>query len=183
MRSSTRRGRPDLLSDEHFTVDGTLLEAWASLKSFRPQGRRADGAAGRSGQSDGQFPRRIAAQRHPSVDHGSRRAAGPQGERPRGQAVVRGPRAARQSPWPGRQCLRDRRDRHGRTRGRPAAPGEAPDAVTVGGDKGFDVRQLCRGGPRARRHAARRPEGRRAARSTAGRPGTRATRSVNGNGS
>src|SRR5262249_60206256 len=25
-----------LLSDEHFTVDGTLLEAWASLKSFRP---------------------------------------------------------------------------------------------------------------------------------------------------
>jgi transposase len=28
----------DLLSDEHFTVDGTLLEAWASLKSFRPKG-------------------------------------------------------------------------------------------------------------------------------------------------
>ncbi len=25
-----------LLSDEHFTVDGTLLEAWASHKSFRP---------------------------------------------------------------------------------------------------------------------------------------------------
>jgi transposase len=24
-------------SDEHFTVDGTLLEAWASLKSFRPK--------------------------------------------------------------------------------------------------------------------------------------------------
>jgi transposase len=27
----------DLLSDEHFTVDGTLLEAWASLKSVRPR--------------------------------------------------------------------------------------------------------------------------------------------------
>lgn len=27
-----------LLSDEHFTVDGTLIEAWASLKSFRPKG-------------------------------------------------------------------------------------------------------------------------------------------------
>jgi transposase len=26
-----------LLSDEHFTVDGTLLEAWASLKSFQPR--------------------------------------------------------------------------------------------------------------------------------------------------
>src|SRR2546422_11552733 len=24
-----------LLSDEHFTVDGTLVEAWASLKSFK----------------------------------------------------------------------------------------------------------------------------------------------------
>jgi transposase len=28
-----RRGR--LMSDEHFTVDGTLIEAWASLKSFK----------------------------------------------------------------------------------------------------------------------------------------------------
>jgi transposase len=27
-------------SDEHFTVDGTLLEAWASLKSFRPKERK-----------------------------------------------------------------------------------------------------------------------------------------------
>jgi transposase len=26
-----------LLSDDHFTVDGTLLEAWASQKSFRPK--------------------------------------------------------------------------------------------------------------------------------------------------
>jgi transposase len=26
------------LSDEHFTVDGTLIEAWASQKSFRPKG-------------------------------------------------------------------------------------------------------------------------------------------------
>jgi IS5 family transposase len=29
-----------LLSDEHFTVDGTLIEAWASHKSFRPKGKR-----------------------------------------------------------------------------------------------------------------------------------------------
>jgi transposase len=27
----------NLLSDEHFTVDGTLLESWASMKSFRPK--------------------------------------------------------------------------------------------------------------------------------------------------
>ncbi len=29
-----------LLSDEHFTVDGTILEAWASHKSFKPKGQR-----------------------------------------------------------------------------------------------------------------------------------------------
>jgi hypothetical protein len=26
-----------LLSMEHFSVDGTLIEAWASMKSFRPK--------------------------------------------------------------------------------------------------------------------------------------------------
>jgi transposase len=31
-----------LISDEHFTVDGTLLEAWASLKSFRPKDSKQD---------------------------------------------------------------------------------------------------------------------------------------------
>jgi len=30
-----------LVSDEHFTVDGTLLEAWASLKSFQPKEQKA----------------------------------------------------------------------------------------------------------------------------------------------
>lgn len=30
-------GAQGLTSDEHFTVDGTLLEAWASLKSFQPK--------------------------------------------------------------------------------------------------------------------------------------------------
>jgi transposase len=32
-----RAGAAGLVSDEHFTVDGTLLEAWASLKSFQPK--------------------------------------------------------------------------------------------------------------------------------------------------
>jgi transposase len=31
-----------LMSDDHFTVDGTLIEAWASVKSFRPKGERPD---------------------------------------------------------------------------------------------------------------------------------------------
>ena len=31
------------MSDDHFTVDGTLIEAWASLKSFRPKGEDRSG--------------------------------------------------------------------------------------------------------------------------------------------
>lgn len=31
-----------LMSDEHFSVDGTLLEAWGSLKSFRPKDDDSD---------------------------------------------------------------------------------------------------------------------------------------------
>lgn len=42
-----RRG---LLSDEHFTVDGTLIEAWASQKSFQPK----DGPPSSGGNFRGQ---------------------------------------------------------------------------------------------------------------------------------
>ena len=35
-----------LLSDEHFTVDGTLIEAWASQKSFRPKDGSDDSGEG-----------------------------------------------------------------------------------------------------------------------------------------
>lgn len=34
-----------LLSDEHFTVDGTLIEAWAGQKSFKKKGTRSSGEA------------------------------------------------------------------------------------------------------------------------------------------
>ena len=54
--------RQGLLSDEHFTVDGTLIEAAASLKSFKPR--------------DGDPPRTTGADPgNPSVDfHGERRS-------------------------------------------------------------------------------------------------------------
>lgn len=38
--------RRKLLSEDHFTVDGTLLEAWASLKSFRPRDGGGDRSSG-----------------------------------------------------------------------------------------------------------------------------------------
>jgi transposase len=51
-----------LMSAEHFTVDGTLIEAWASLKSFRPKGEE------RAGDKDQGDPG------NPTVDfHGEKR--------------------------------------------------------------------------------------------------------------
>ena len=42
-----------LLSDDHFSVDGTLIEAWASIKSFRPKdGGGEPPAPGRNGERD-----------------------------------------------------------------------------------------------------------------------------------
>jgi IS5 family transposase len=42
-----------LLSSEHFSVDGTLLEAWAGTKSFRPKdGSGPPPDAGRNGEQD-----------------------------------------------------------------------------------------------------------------------------------
>ncbi len=62
-----------LLSTEHFTVDGTLIvEAWASLKSFKPR----DGSDEASGQWRAQyrsrFPWQEAVERDPCLDDGSR---------------------------------------------------------------------------------------------------------------
>jgi len=42
----------ELLSDEHFTVDGTLIEAWASLKSFRPKDEDPKPPGGRNDAVD-----------------------------------------------------------------------------------------------------------------------------------
>jgi hypothetical protein len=53
-------GQPDvraLLSDEHFSVDGTLIEAWASMKSFKPKAEAggeppASAGGGRNAERD-----------------------------------------------------------------------------------------------------------------------------------
>lgn len=44
-----------LTSDEHFSVDGTLIEAWASLKSFRPRDGSDDPPAGGGRNPDRDF--------------------------------------------------------------------------------------------------------------------------------
>jgi transposase len=48
-----------LLSDDHFTVDGTLLEAWASQKSFRPRDADPPPPAGGNPSVDFRGARRL----------------------------------------------------------------------------------------------------------------------------
>lgn len=54
LRQITRQAEEaGLLSDEHFTVDGTLIEAWASLKSLRPRNTDSpDQGGGRNPEVD-----------------------------------------------------------------------------------------------------------------------------------
>ena len=47
-----------LLSDEHFTVDGTLIEAWASPKSFKPKDGPPSAGDGSDGMVDFRGQRR-----------------------------------------------------------------------------------------------------------------------------
>ena len=57
---ATRQG---LTSDEHFSVDGTMIEAWASQKSFKPKDGSGGGSAGGGRNPDVDFrgrPRRNA---------------------------------------------------------------------------------------------------------------------------
>ena len=61
-----------LLSDEHFTVDGTLIEAWAGHKSFKRKDDRLQDPARRSRQSQRRLSWRATQQRHSPIDHRSR---------------------------------------------------------------------------------------------------------------
>ena len=134
-----------LLSDEHFTVDGTLLEAWASLKSFRRQDEGPTSPPDDPG--------------NPTVNfHGeSRRNDTHQSTTdPDAQLARKGPGKEAKLSYAGHVLLDNR---HGLvanvcataatgTAEREAALlllGALPHGGTVGGDKGFDVSSFVAG--------------------------------------
>jgi transposase len=61
-----------LLSDEHFTVDGTLLEAWASQKSFRPRDQDPPAPGGGNPTVNFHGQRRTNATHHSTTDPDAR---------------------------------------------------------------------------------------------------------------
>jgi transposase len=134
-----------LLSDEHFTVDGTLLEAWAGLKSFRRKDEKPQSPPDDPG--------------NPTVNfHGeSRRNDTHQSTTdPDAMLARKGPGKEAKLSYAGHVLLDNR---HGLvanvcvTAATGAAEREAAllllaetaDAATVGGDKGFDVPSFVAG--------------------------------------
>ena len=129
-----------LLSRDHFTVDGTLLKAWASMKSFR----RKDGsddppASGRNGERNFRGEKRSNETHHSTTDRDARLYRKGNGresvlcymghalmENRHGLAV--GGEVTHATGTAEREAALELVDRH-----RP------PGRVTLGGDKGYDV--------------------------------------------
>ena len=97
-----------LLSTDHFSVDGTLIEAWASMKSVKPKGGSVEPPADGGGtQRRSGLPRPETIERDACLDHRSRRQALPQGAGQGGQAVLHGTWADGEPPRPAGRSLPD----------------------------------------------------------------------------
>jgi transposase len=154
-----------LLSDEHFTVDGTLLEAWASQKSFRP--RDQDRPAGGGG--------------NPTVDsHGQRRcnATHQSTTDPDARLYTKGRGREARLGYLGHVLMEHQSGLIVKTRVTPAdGHGECDAAIvmaadvpgqhriTVAADKGYDTRDFvaCLRGMHVTPHIAQHTTGRRSA--------------------
>ena len=133
-----------LLSDEHFSVDGTLLEAWASTKSFRPK----DGSApppdpGRNGEQDFHGQKRSNETHASTTDPDARLYRKGQGKEAKlcfmGHALMEnrnglivGATATRASGHAERLAAQHLIEPHA----------DRPQRITVGGDKGFDTQDF-----------------------------------------
>ena len=148
--------RAGLLSSEHFSVDGTLLEAYASLKSFQPK----DGPANPSDDDPGNPSVNFRGQRRSNQTHQSTTD-------PDSRLFRKAEGQPSRLAYSGSVLIENR---HGlvvgtRTCRRPARPnarpalalvGELPRGrATVGGDKGYNERAVCRGRARVGQDAAR----------------------------
>src|SRR5258708_38420830 len=153
-----------LLSSEHFSVDGTLIEAWASMKSFVPKGAPSDQDPGTRRRRPGtqrraRFSWREAVERDPCLDDRPRRPPVSQKQGQGGQALPHGaylhgepPRAHRRGAAERGQRHRRAHDgsRHDQGQGRPRQHGWRRHELRH--------RRLRRRLPHARMHAARRAE-------------------------
>ena len=140
----TQPGVKRLLSSEHFSVDGTLVEAWASMKSLKPR----DGSDGGDPPTGGG--------RNAEVDfHGQKRGndSHVSASDPDAMLYRKGPGMEAKLCFIGHALMENRNGlfvdaRLTRVSGRAerlaalemiAAHADRPNPITLGGDKGYDA--------------------------------------------
>ncbi|HET6804443.1 MAG TPA: IS5 family transposase [Frateuria sp.] len=133
-----------LLSDEHFSVDGTLLEAWASTKSFRPKdGSGPPPDPGRNGEQDFHGQKRSNETHASTTDPDARLYRKGQGKEAKlcfmghvlmenRNGLIVGATATRASGHAERLAAQHLIEPHA----------DRPQRITVGGDKGFDTQDF-----------------------------------------
>jgi transposase len=138
----------ELLSDDHFTVDGTLLEAWASLKSVRPRD-------GQDGPTSGGF-------KNPDVDYrGQRRTNETHASTTDPQALLarKGPGKETRLCYAGHVLMENRNglivdidltqatgkaEREAALRMLDRLPRKQYRRITLGADRGYDTQEFVR---------------------------------------
>jgi len=140
--SQTRVKR--LLSSEHFSVDGTLIEAWASPKSFKPKdGSGTPPGPGRNGEQDFHGERRTNDTHASSTDPDARLYRKGRGKEAKlsfmGHALMEnrnglivGAVATRASGHAERLAALALIEPHA----------ECPQSITLGGDKNYDTKDF-----------------------------------------
>ena len=134
--------RERLLSDDHFTVDGTLLEAWASHKSFQPHDGEPPASGGSSSSEDFRGQRRTNVTHRSTTDPDARLY-----KKARGRAAQLG--------YLGHVLMEHRSGLIVKTAVTPADGYGERDAallmlatipgrhrITLAGDKGYDIRDF-----------------------------------------
>jgi transposase len=132
-----------LLSDEHFTVDGTLIEAWASLKSFKPKDGPPSAGDGPGGMVDFRGQRRSNDTHQSTTDDEARLARKGKGKEAKlcygGHALMENRNglcvdlAVRSMQQTETEATKEILARQGRKRVRP---------TTLGADKGYHTKDF-----------------------------------------
>ena len=164
------RGRR-LLSAEHFTVDGTLLEAWAGQKSFKRKDQPSDPPDDPGNPTVNFHGERRSNQTHQSTtDPDSRLFKKAKGHEAKlaylGEVLMENRHGLVVDA-----CVVPATGTGERDAALGLVAGLPPRRVTVGGDKGYDTRGFVETLRAPRGHAARRAQEARAAPSTDGRRG------------
>ena len=137
-------GRRRLLSDDHFSVDGTLLEAWASLKSYRPRDEQEPPSSGGGRNAEVDFRGQRSQSRDARLAHRRGGAALPQGTAAGGEAALPGPRPQREPSRAGggRGAERGERLYGEREAALQMLERSVRGRATLGADRGYDTRDF-----------------------------------------